>query len=164
MAQRTTVSLVCDLPHDTETEGFETVRFGVDGQAYEIDACLDHVGEVRNYFGKLLDNARKVTTAPRSPERVRDVRSRADADGCRQWAKSVGKTISERGRIPVLIFDEWKRLGKPAPEAPKPVQATGGDGAKTPTKAPRAATGKAAGNGTPAKGGRGGREPATATA
>ena len=39
MAQKTVVTVVCDLPHDDEVEGSESVSFAFDGNAYEIDLC-----------------------------------------------------------------------------------------------------------------------------
>ena len=34
MAQKTVVTVVCDLPHDGEVEGTETVSFAFDGAAW----------------------------------------------------------------------------------------------------------------------------------
>ena len=42
MAQKTVVTVVCDLPHDGEVEGTESVSFAFDGNAYEIDLCGPH--------------------------------------------------------------------------------------------------------------------------
>ena len=36
MAQKTVVTVVCDLPHDGEIEGSETVSFAFDGTGYEL--------------------------------------------------------------------------------------------------------------------------------
>ena len=43
MAQKTVVTVVCDLPHDGEIEGTETVSFAFDGTAYEIDVCSTYL-------------------------------------------------------------------------------------------------------------------------
>ena len=45
MAQRVQVLLVCDL-HDDDTEGTETIRFSLDGAAYEIDLCASHAAQL----------------------------------------------------------------------------------------------------------------------
>ncbi len=46
MAQKTVVTVVCDLPHDGEIEGTETVSFAFDGTAYEIDVCSTHAKDL----------------------------------------------------------------------------------------------------------------------
>ncbi len=72
MAQKVQVSVICDLPHTGEAEGQETVVFSFDGTAYEIDACTEHVKELR------------------------------------EWAKSRGLKVNERGRIPASIVAEYE--------------------------------------------------------
>ncbi len=47
MAQKVKVTVVCDLPHDGEVEGEETVSFSFDGTAYEIDVCAKHAKELQ---------------------------------------------------------------------------------------------------------------------
>ena len=81
MAQKTVVTVVCDLNHDDEIEGSETVSFAFDGASYEIDVC---------------------PTQPRTgPGRERSSEIRA-------WAKQRGHKVSERGRIPASIIAEYE--------------------------------------------------------
>src|SRR5262250_1876090 len=61
MAQKTVVAVVCDLPHDGEVEGTETVSFAFDGTAYEIDVCATHAKDLREKFGKYVEHTRRVT-------------------------------------------------------------------------------------------------------
>ena len=58
MAQRVQVLLVCDL-HDEEVEGAETVAFGLDGAAYELDACEEHAAAMRDAFAPYVGAARR---------------------------------------------------------------------------------------------------------
>ena len=60
MAQKTVVTVVCDLPHDGEIEGTETVSFAFDGTAYEIDVCSAHAKDLREKFGQYIEHARRV--------------------------------------------------------------------------------------------------------
>src|SRR6266571_1701003 len=60
MAQKTVVTVVCDLPHDGEIEGTETVSFAFDGTAYEIDVCSTHAKDLREKFGKYVEHSRRV--------------------------------------------------------------------------------------------------------
>ncbi len=56
MAQRTVVTVVCDLPHGGEVEGTESVSFAFDGNAYEIDLCGPHSKELREKIGAFADH------------------------------------------------------------------------------------------------------------
>jgi len=65
MAQKTVVTVVCDLPHDGEIEGNETVSFGFDGTSYEIDVCSAHAKELHDTFTSYADHARRVSAGGR---------------------------------------------------------------------------------------------------
>ena len=65
MAQRVQVMLVCDL-HEDEAEGVETVAFGLDGAAYELDACEEHAAQLRDAFAPFVGAARRAGRAPAS--------------------------------------------------------------------------------------------------
>ena len=65
MVQKTVVTVVCDLPHDGEIEGNETVSFALDGAAYEIDVCSAHAKEVHDIFGGYIEHSRRVCGAAR---------------------------------------------------------------------------------------------------
>ena len=65
MAQKVKVTVVCDLPHDGEVEGEETVQFSFDGAAYEIDVCAKHAKELRDKVSPFVDHARKASTVGR---------------------------------------------------------------------------------------------------
>ena len=67
MAQKTVVTVVCDLPHDGEVEGTETVSFAFDGTAYEIDVCSTHAKDLREKFGKYVEHSRRAAGGGRWP-------------------------------------------------------------------------------------------------
>ena len=71
MAQKTVVTVVCDLPHDGEVEGTETVSFAFDGTAYEIDVCSTHAKELRETFGQYTEHARRASAAGGRRRRAR---------------------------------------------------------------------------------------------
>ena len=50
MARRETVVYSCDLHDGDMTEDVETVSFGLDGQAYEVDACEEHRAQLHDAF------------------------------------------------------------------------------------------------------------------
>ncbi|MCW2714759.1 MAG: putative lysyl tRNA synthetase-like protein [Frankiales bacterium] len=107
MAQKISVLLVCDL-HDDEVEGNETIAFGLDGSAYEVDVCADHAAQVRDAFAPFVGAARRAgrpsaATAARRPARTgRVAASGSDRElvqAKREWARKNGFTVSDRGRL-----------------------------------------------------------------
>jgi hypothetical protein len=109
MAQKTVVTVVCDLPHDDEVEGSETVSFAFDGTGYEIDVCAKHAKDLREKFGRYVEHARRVAggTAGRR-RRSRSGPGRERSSEIRAWAKQRGHKVSERGRIPAAIIAEYE--------------------------------------------------------
>jgi hypothetical protein len=107
MAQKTVVTVVCDLPHEGEIEGTESVSFGFDGNAYEIDLCETHSKELREKVGAFADHARRVTGAARR-RKARTGPGRERSSEIRDWARQHGHKVSERGRIPATIIVEYE--------------------------------------------------------
>ncbi len=95
MAQKVSIVLVDDLDG---TEATETVTFGLDGSNYEIDLNDANAAAMREALSGYVGHARKLSGAGR--------RGRKPAGGAasntkavREWAKSQGMDVSERGRI-----------------------------------------------------------------
>ena len=99
MAQKTVVTVVCDLPHDGEVEGTESVSFAFDGNAYEIDLCGPHSKELREKIGAFADSRRRKARTGPGRERSSEIR---------EWARQRGHKVSERGRIPGNIIAEYE--------------------------------------------------------
>ncbi|MEX2292092.1 MAG: Lsr2 family protein [Mycobacteriales bacterium] len=108
MAQKVQVLLVCDL-HEDEVEGVETLAFGLDGSSYELDACAEHAGEMRDAFARYVGSARRAGRSAVGSGARRSSRgsSRPAASGSdrervqaiREWARQNGHQVSERGRL-----------------------------------------------------------------
>ncbi|MGE5291537.1 MAG: histone-like nucleoid-structuring protein Lsr2 [Micromonosporaceae bacterium] len=107
MAQKVKVTVVCDLPHDGEVEGEETLQFSFDGTAYEIDVCAKHAKELRDKVSPFADHARKASGAGRR-RRSRTGPGRERSAEIRSWAKQRGYKVNERGRIPAAIIAEYE--------------------------------------------------------
>ena len=116
MAQRVQVMLVCDL-HDDEVEGVETVAFGLDGTSYELDACEEHATQLRDAFASYVGAARRAGRSPASSSSRKPARgSRPAAAGSdrervqavREWARSNGHTVSERGRLSASVLQAYE--------------------------------------------------------
>jgi hypothetical protein len=110
MAQKVKVTVVCDLPHDGEVEGQETVQFSFDGASYEIDVCSKHAKELREKVGQYADHARKASggSGGGGRRRPRTGPGRERSGEIRAWAKQRGYKVSERGRIPATIIQEYE--------------------------------------------------------
>jgi nucleoid-associated protein Lsr2 len=109
MAQKVQVSVICDLPHTGEAEGQETVVFSFDGSAYEIDTCTEHAKELRDKIGPFAEHARKAPAQGRGRKRQpQGSAGRQQSAQIREWAKSHGLKVNERGRIPASIVAEYE--------------------------------------------------------
>ena len=117
MAQKVQVLLVCDL-HDDEVEGVETIAFGLDGSSYEIDACEQHAAELRDAFAGYVGSARRAgrPAAGSGARRTGRSASRPAAAGSdrervqaiREWARSNGHAVSERGRLSSTVLAAYE--------------------------------------------------------
>ena len=103
MAQKITVALEDDIdggPAD------ETVRFGLGGADYEIDLSRKNAAAFRRQLAPFIEHARRAGRGPRRrPGRTASSRERS-AD-IRAWAKDQGITVSERGRIPASVAEQY---------------------------------------------------------
>lgn len=107
MVQKTVVTVVCDLPHDGEVEGKETVSFSFDGGAYEIDVCSAHAQELHDQFTSYAEHSRKVSGSGRR-RKARTGPGRERSSEIRAWARQQGHKVSERGRIPASVIAEYE--------------------------------------------------------
>ena len=103
MAQKVTVELEDDLdggPAD------ETVRFGVDGSDYEIDLSAKNAAALRRKLAPFIEHSRE---AGRRQARGggRTASSRDRGGSIRAWAKGQGIAVSDRGRIPASVAEQY---------------------------------------------------------
>jgi Lsr2 len=108
MAQKVTVALEDDLdggPAD------ETVRFGLDGAEYEIDLSRKNATAFRRQLAPFTEHARKAGRAQRRrPGRTASSRERSG--DIRAWAKDQGIAVSDRGRIPASVAEQYEAASK----------------------------------------------------
>jgi len=103
MAQKITVALEDDLdggPAD------ETVRFGLGGTEYEIDLSTKNANAFRRQLARFIEHARRGGRGPRRRP-GRTVSSRERSADIRAWAKDQGITVSDRGRIPASVAEQY---------------------------------------------------------
>lgn len=117
MAQKVQVMLVCDL-HEDEVEGVETVAFALDGSSYEVDVCEEHAAELRDSFARYVGAARRAGRSGGTPARrssrgaSRPAPSGSDRErtqAIREWARTHGHAVSERGRLSAAVVEAYEK-------------------------------------------------------
>jgi hypothetical protein len=97
VAQKTVVELVDDLDGG---EADETVSFALDGVDFHIDLSSENANRLRDTLAEYVENARR--TAARKARGVKataKTNGKPDAQAVRDWARSQGETVADRGRI-----------------------------------------------------------------
>lgn len=110
MAQKIQVLLVDDLDGGTADE---TVSFGLDGTSYEIDLSADNAQKLRDALSLYVGHARRSGRGggrPAGGARGGRASARVDREqtqAIREWARSNGHKVSERGRIPAAVLEAY---------------------------------------------------------
>lgn len=119
MAKQTKVIYIDDLDG---SEAAGTMKFGIDGDAYEIDLSVAHQKELREAIAKFQEAATRLgrysvgasnrgrwTSLSDRAERPRAAVDREQNKAIREWAERSGKRVSPRGRIPAAIVEEYNK-------------------------------------------------------
>ena len=106
MAQKVRTLFIDDID-GSEAEG--TVQFGLDGTNYEIDLNTKHAEALRKSLARYLQASRKIS-ASRRPSRTRrsSASNGVNNSEVREWARSQGIDVKERGRIPAELVVKFK--------------------------------------------------------
>ena len=106
MATRTTVALEDDLdggPAD------QTLQFRLGTAEYEIDLNAKNARRFHDQMAPFIDHARKASRGQRRP---RPASVRQHSAGIRAWAKQNGIPVSDRGRIPASLIEQYEAATK----------------------------------------------------
>ncbi|MFC0039157.1 histone-like nucleoid-structuring protein Lsr2 [Actinomadura rayongensis] len=106
MAQKVKVLLVDDIDGG---EADETVGFGLDGALYEIDLSDKHAAELRDLLEPFVRHARRAR--PKNAQGARPARTQSNRDRSaeiREWARSRGIQVNDRGRIPATVIEQYE--------------------------------------------------------
>ena len=104
MAQKVSVVLEDDL---TGGPAEQTIRFAFDGTDYEIDLNAKNAAAFGKQLAPYAEHARRAGRAPsRRPGRTTGSRQRPG--DIRTWAKEHGLAVSERGRIPATVLEQYR--------------------------------------------------------
>lgn len=105
MAQKVNIVLVDDIDG---SDASETVAFGLDGTSYEIDLNDQHAAALREAFSAYVGHARKVTSSRgRKSRGGSTTTSGPSARELRDWARSNGFEVSDRGRVPSEVREAF---------------------------------------------------------
>jgi len=129
VTQQRVTTFVDDLDDTVPAE--ETVTFALDGTSYEIDLSAAHAATMRDDLRTWVTHARRTSSggrARRSPTRaggpvtsvLRTVADRAQTGAVRDWARTNGHTVSDRGRIPPPSRRHSTRRTDPQAGIPRP--------------------------------------------
>ena len=116
--QKVTVKLVCDLPHPKEVAATKTIRFTLNGSAFELDACAYDANKMRATMAPFIDAARpEVKAKPKPQARARSQKNHAQV--VREWAAAHHMPVGARGRIPARVEAAYAadQANKPAERA-----------------------------------------------
>jgi hypothetical protein len=104
MAQKVNIVLVDDID---QSEADETVSFGLDGKNYVIDLNTKHATALRDALAPYVGHARPDGGRRSGGARRSSRASSSSAGDIREWAKSNGFDVSERGRISSEVRDAY---------------------------------------------------------
>jgi hypothetical protein len=107
MAQKVTVALEDDL---TGGPADGTVRFAVDGREYEIDLSAKNAVAFHKALEPYIEHGRKAGRAP-ARRSGRTAATRQRSGDIRAWAKQHSLVVSERGRIPASVVEQYEAAG-----------------------------------------------------
>ena len=108
MAQKVTVLLVDDIDGGSADE---TVSFSLDGVSYEIDLSTKNAAAFRNSVAQYVGTARRVGSRGAAGRTSGKRRSSGDnrTAQIREWARSNGHKVNERGRISATVVAAYDK-------------------------------------------------------
>ena len=110
MAQKTTVTLTCDLEAG-DKPATQTLTFGLDGSSYEIDLCDKHAKQFQDSLASYVSAGRRVRGAGGRRRRAAGGSDRERTQEIRAWARKKGLKVSERGRLSSDIVAKYEASG-----------------------------------------------------
>lgn len=101
-----------------ESEGAETIEFGLDGKIYEVDLGEKNQAKLRKALEPFIGAARQKRTngsAPKPKKKAPPISRVDQMSAIRTWANKNGKKVSDRGRIPRDVVDAFNNAHSDMP-------------------------------------------------
>ena len=89
------------------SDAVATIRFAIDGTEYEIDLSERNANRFRNSVDEFVSHARKVGGSRRRRGAGVQI-DKGQLAKMREWAKSHGMKVSERGRISQEVQEAYR--------------------------------------------------------
>ncbi len=103
MAQQVQIILIDDIDGGPAVE---TIPFALDGVTYEMDLSAVNAARLRNAMAPFVGHARKVARSGNRRGKAGAQPNRSSE--IRQWARSQGLKVNERGRIPAELVAKFE--------------------------------------------------------
>jgi Lsr2 len=105
MAQRTQVVFTDDVDG---SEAIGTVKFGLEGTAYEVDLSQKNADKLTKVLAPYIAAARKTANSParRAAKSTRPAGPRPQE--VRAWAKDQGIEVKDKGRVPAELIVKFQ--------------------------------------------------------
>lgn len=109
MAQRFQTLFVSDLSGEDLGEDGETVTFNIKGVDYEIDLSSQEVAGFDEAVAMYIEHGRRVGGRRQSSpsNRTKNTGAKEDLNVIREWARTSGHQVSDRGRISKKVLDAY---------------------------------------------------------
>lgn len=104
MAKQTFIKITDDLDG---SEGAKTVKFGIDGDQFEIDLSDENHAKLKDFLSTYVAAGTKVSSARPQRGGSPAKSSREEMQRIRAWAKENGHNVNERGRISQAITEAY---------------------------------------------------------
>lgn len=108
MAKQVVERLIDDLDG---SDAVESIEFAFGGATYEIDLNEKNAGRLRADFSKWTEKARRTGGQVRRGS-GRPSAKGVDLNAVRVWAREQGYTVSDRGRVPAAIMEQYRSAHK----------------------------------------------------
>ena len=97
MARQVYTRLIDDLDG---SEATDTLRFGYEGNEYEVDLCGEHLESFEDFLAPYIEHGRRLPELHRRRRGRSETHRRSrDLSVIRRWAREQGYQVRDRGRI-----------------------------------------------------------------
>jgi len=103
MAQRRTIQFIDDLDQAEVSDGGQTLTFALQMAQYEIDLSPVNAQKLYDALAPFIAAGRRVRGRASSQVVTGPTAESNQLQAIRQWAKSQGIKVSDRGRLPKVV-------------------------------------------------------------
>ncbi|MGR0319985.1 histone-like nucleoid-structuring protein Lsr2 [Agromyces sp. ZXT2-3] len=105
MAKRVVETLIDDLDG---SDADRTVSFAFDGDQYSIDLSSANIDKLESALAPYIGAARKTAVRGGTTRRRGASSAGGDTKDAREWLRSNGHQVSDRGRIPAPLMELYR--------------------------------------------------------